>query len=236
MAITNLQEAVMRGWRRALVSVYLMAGLFTGCKAQPIDKSLLTGDPCAPPCWHNIVPGISDEADVRSQLESSPLVRKGTLDYSLTEEAGEQLVKFHWQSPRGKRPNVIVLRDGKVLWIEIGLDYELTLGEIVNKYGSPESIYAYAGCADFCWYSINFDYPTMGLMLQSYSLADPGDVADGTVLISEEVKITTACYFAPASLQKILGEVLMLPPDRVEYFMTSRQKWEGFGRYRLAGW
>lgn len=227
----------------------LVLGLVSGCRTRPeLDTSLLTGDPCAPPCWHNITPGVSDEDNVRSQLENSPFVKKSTLHYTLTEEAGIPLVRFSWQAPgrdyiylqngrvwQMERYNYIYLREGKVLRIEISLHGRVRLGEIVDKYGPPESIYASVGAAEFYWYTITFNYPAIGLTLESFSLINPGDVADGTILVSEEMRITQAYYYTPTSLQKMLSEVLLLPPDRIEYFFANRQRWEGFGRYRLAG-
>jgi len=166
-------------------------------------------------------------------LENSPFVKKGTLDYSLTEEAGVPLVIFSWQA-RGRHPNRICLRDGTVLRIEIDLDYDLTLGEIVDKYGPPESVYAFVGVADFYWHSISFDYPDTGLTLQSFSLINPEDVADGTILVSEDMKITSAYYYAPTSLRNMLSEVFLLSPDRVEYHIANSQEWQGFGRVKIA--
>ena len=37
-----------------------------GPATPPIDRSLLGGGPCAPPCWQGLTPGESDEDDVRS--------------------------------------------------------------------------------------------------------------------------------------------------------------------------
>lgn len=217
----------------------LVLGLVSGCEARPkppIDTSLLTGDPCTPPCWHNIIPGVSDEDNVCGQLENSPFVKQGTLNRRLTEVRGVPLVMFAWSSwqARVEDPNRVYLRDGKVLLIEIKLNYDLTLGEIVNKYGPPASLFATIGVADFFWYEVTFDYPSQGLTLRSFSLVNPEDVADGTVPLSEDMKITAVYYYAPTSLQDALNEVFLLTPDGVKYGVANRQEWQGFVRIKAA--
>lgn len=230
---------------------WLALGLISKCQPRPeLDSSLLTGDPCTPPCWHNITPGVAEEDDVRSQLENSPFVEKGTVRYSLTEESGVPLVVFSWQARGGdyiylqngvvwqmERWNYIYLRDGKVLRIEIGLHGRVTLGEIVDKYGPPERISAFVSVADFYWYHITIDYPSQGLRLESFSLVDPKEVASGTISVTREMRITGACYYEPTSfLEKALGEAFLLPPDRVADYIAGSQEWAGFGRIKIAGW
>lgn len=228
----------------------LVLGLISECQPwAELDSSLLTGDPCAPPCWHNIAPGVADEDDVRSQLESSPFVEKGTLHYNLTEEAGVPLVGFSWQAREGdyiclqngmvwpmERCNYIYLRDGKVLRIEISLHGGVTLGEIVDKYGPPERISAFVSVTDFYWYQITIDYPCQGLRLESFSLIDPKEVASGTISVTRDMRITDARYYVPTSLEKALSEAFWLPPDRIADYMASSQEWAGFGRIKIAGW
>jgi hypothetical protein len=143
-----------------------LAIALSGCACSPeVDVSLMTGDPCAIPCWHNITPGVSDEDTVRDQLENSPFVRKGTLRHDPIEKEGAPLTMFAWRDQEGDF-NRIYFRDGKVLRIEIGLDYDLTLGQVVDKYGPPEYVYTYArGSFE---YFVFFSYPTQGLEVQSY--------------------------------------------------------------------
>jgi len=177
---------------------------------------------------------VSDEDDVRAQLENTPFVKEGTLNYSLTEQAGVPLIMFSWRSP-SDNTNRIYLRDGKVLRIEIELDYDLTLSRIVEKYGPPQSVYAFVGPTDTYWLSISFDYPAIGLTLESFSVINPAEIVDGAVVVSEDTKITRAYYYAPTSLQDMLSEVFLFSPDWVKYHLANSQEWRGFGPVKLAG-
>ncbi|HUW96175.1 MAG TPA: hypothetical protein VMW58_10345, partial [Anaerolineae bacterium] len=56
----------------------LILGLCVGCgEPAPLDKSLLTGEPCEPPCWQGLVPGTSTEAEVDEFLATSEYVEPG---------------------------------------------------------------------------------------------------------------------------------------------------------------
>ena len=221
--------------RKKIIVLWLVLSLLAGCKQELIDTSLLTGDPCAPPCWYNIVPGATNEEEVQAQLERNPFVKRDSLTRTLTEQREVPLVAFYWHDNKGN-VNRIYLRDRKVLRIEIRLAYDLRLGEVVEKYGPPESVYAVIGATEFYWCTIWYDYPAIGLTLESYSLIDPKEIADGTISVSENTSIISAYYYAPTSLREMLGEVFLLSPEWVEIHMANRQKWEGFGRIKIASW
>ena len=103
--------------------------------------------------------------------------------YDLTEWEGVPLGMFYWRA-RGKTFSRAYLRDGTVLRVEIDLDYDLTLGETVDKYGPPESVYAYVGRAESLWQDISFDYPSIGFTVDSYSLINPEDIAGAAVFLA----------------------------------------------------
>jgi hypothetical protein len=177
---------------------------------------------------------VSDEEEVRSQLENSPYIKRGTLKHDMTERGGVPLSVFTWRDQGGVL-NRTYLQDGKVLQMEIGLDYHVTLGEIVDKYGSPEYVYAYTD-----WhaeYNVLLIYPAQGLEVQSYTYSTEiqkylrgVDVA----VISRDMKATDVTYYAPTTLRKSLEDVFLLPSDAVEYHIANSHKWTGFGQVRLA--
>ncbi len=210
-----------------LVGILIAAN---GCASKAkVDTSLITDDPCAAPCWNNIVPGISTESTVRTRLENCPFVKAGTLNYVQTEQWGIRLNMFVWKA-RGKLYNRVYLRDGRVLRIEIALDYDLTLGDIVDKYGPPDTIYVARHPVHQSWYSIICDYFSVGLTIDGHMRVAPEDVNNGMVLLSRNAKITSVTYYSSSmSLQDVLGQVFLLPPDQIDRLTTTRQKWQGFG-------
>ena len=214
----------------------------SGCSRTALDKSLLTGEPCVAPCWHNLVPGESTEDDVRRELDNSPWVKPGTLSSGWTKYHGLSVLAFAWKDHgRGRKEvlklasNRIDLRDGRVLLIEIYLDYDLSLGEVVAKYGPPEGVYALEtrtfGCRAI------LDYPAKGLTFSSYSSSvDYEDVfpRKGVGVLSEDLKVASVAYYAPTSLESALRDVFLLYPDRIERMLSDEQPWQGFGEVKLA--
>jgi len=204
--------------------ILLMLGWASGCRAQPIDISLLTDDPCAAPCWHNIIPGVSDEEDVRTQLERSPFVKEGTLFRSVDERG----VHFVWKSTAGpwnrwfrEAENWLWLRDDKVVWIDLFVEYSLSLGEVVEKYGSPEGVSISWHTADFIALRVSLYYPRRGILFSVFEFLDEGGIERmkrGVALVSEDMKVNRVRYFVPDSIE---GEQYM----RI-------QEWRGFGEYK----
>ncbi|MBN1976695.1 MAG: hypothetical protein JW918_04765 [Anaerolineae bacterium] len=247
-----------RNWTGSLVAGFLLLALFfAGCSCGPeadvsppadiplptstpsppeLDTSLLTDDPCRAPCWHNIIPGVSGEDDVRAQLQDSPFVKEGTLEYELTEWREVQLGMFYWQG-RGEHYNRVYLRDGKVLRIEIRIDHDWTLGEAVDKFGPPKGVLADTYGVETTGYHVDFYYPAQGLIFESNMLPVDRQVylGDGKGILQKDLKVTQATYFAPTSLEGMISEVyLYSPDDDMEGWLANIHEWQGFGEVELA--
>ena len=215
-----------------VLSILCMAGC--GIKTEP-DKSLLTGDPCSPPCWHNIVPGVSTEDDVRRELEGN-LVKRGLLRYRATEQNGVPLDVFTWEVS-GKKINGIYLQKGQVLKMMINVTYALTLGEIVEKYGPPEGIYARLGGPEYWNYLILFYYSSQGFSVTSYtSKVNPDQyrVRQGIGILSKDMQVDEVAYFAPTSLGSMVRDVFLLDGDSADRHLANVSEWQGFGEVKLA--
>ena len=233
-----------RNWTGSLVCLLLVLS-FAGCTCGPeadvspptdipsavpsptstlpppeLDTSLLTDDPCRAPCWHNIIPGVSGEDDVRAQLQSSPFIREGTLNYELTEEAGVPIGLFYWQA-RSEHYNRIILQDEVVLRMEVWIDHDWTLGEVVDKFGSPEYVLTYVDCLEGCLHVVEFYYPVQGLEFESVTF-------DREDIISRDLEVTSAIYFASTSLEGMISKVHLYPPEMMENWLADIREWEGF--------
>lgn len=128
----------------ALLSLVLM--LATGCYCSEslppydlptrvedpdsVDKSLLTGEPCAPPCWYGLVPGESSADEVVSTLKSLPFVD------------GDSIIEdfITWKSSVMNTDDYvgyIRIEENKVELLSIELEYDLTLQELIDVLGEP---------------------------------------------------------------------------------------------------
>jgi hypothetical protein len=163
-----------------------------------------------------------------------PAVNKDTVRYGLVGEGGVPLVTFWWEDQNG-RVNKIRLQGprGKVLRIEINLDYDLALGEIVGEYGPPETVYVPV-CAEDYSERVFIDYPSVGIQFLAPLPADAGARAvESSVVLSETLVMTDAVYFAPTSFQEMLSEVFRLSPAEVDCRVSHSHQWQGFGRLTI---
>ena len=223
-----------------LIGVWLVCYLVDRLFLMPeLDASLLTDDPCAAPCWQNIVPGVTTFEEAQSQLETSPFVRKGSLDYHVA-ESGETHDRFSWHGRSTKYYNYLYLREGKVVLIDIHPDYTLTLGQVVDKFGPPERVYVGLGLGGNLLIAY-LDYPAQGLRFTAeWPVRDRTErriVDSGIALLTEDREIVEVAYFAPGPLEDVLQNPHRYPPKgRVEEYLERAQEWEGFGRIRWYWW
>lgn len=103
---------------------------------------VLTEEPCAPPCWQGIAPGdIVDCRQVARQVRRLP----GTIFvgcYVDTDYYDTGIVTYvvSWYWGLRDEPNRIRLsEDGKVYSIWLAVDFDLTVAEILQKYGWPHT-------------------------------------------------------------------------------------------------
>lgn len=223
-----------RIWEVARVFCLLI--LISACAANPEpDRSLLTGEPCEAPCWHNIIPGESTEEDVWRELKGSPYVYTGTLNSSTTDVFGTRVTDIVWNG-RGSSVNRITLLDNKVLLIRIELDYELSLEDVIEKFGPPRSVFANSSPAEFNDYSVVLDFPTKGLSFLSYIYRagrEEIDLKRQVGVLKKELPVTWVYYYSPSSLENVLKNVFLYPPEMTEYFLDNTREWNGFGEIPL---
>lgn len=202
----------------------LLILVVVGCRERMADISLRTGIPCSPPCWHNLVPGESDEEDVRRELETSPYVRAGTL-----RSWGEGVFCIYgWTSRRGNS-NWIRLRDGKVWRMDIRPDHNLTVGEVVSLFGSPDGVYAYVEGNEQIVYGLILDYPTRGLEFSAYGDARHYSLKERTATIAEKQPVAVVYYYAPQSLESALLGPLACDSLYIDTVIRDEREWPGIG-------
>jgi hypothetical protein len=215
------------------VGVWLAIHLVDWFSMPELDTSLLADAPCAAPCWQNITPGVTTEQEARSLLKGSPYVRKDSLDYHIAEwKVGGEYDWFSWHSRSMKYYNRLYIREGKVVLVQIHPDYTLTLGQVVDKFGPPERVYATLAGGGAAL-TVQVDYPAQGLRFTGqWPVSDRSRVAGGTALITEDLRIVDVYYFVPGSLEDLLRASVGTPWE-VEEYLNRSQEWKGFGRVPL---
>jgi hypothetical protein len=191
------------------------------CSGQPpsADWSLVTGEPCEPPCWQGLTPGQSTGDDVEDFLETSHLVGQ-VVDQS---EHGY----VYWQSVVGDarrnpvstyRTNCLHVGEDDLLeHVRIYLDYDLTLEQLLQRYGTPDRMGAGpAGTPERPWIAIGLFYPQRGMMLTL-------ELPVNDKVLRPETRVVWVYYVAPTTLQDLPSALVGENPEE------TLQPWPGYG-------
>jgi hypothetical protein len=130
--------------------------LLNGCQKQPmnmiptatpspeyIDHSLLTGEPCSPPCWNGLIPGQSSEEEVRSIVESLSFIDPESYRTMLSGWLGKQnatILSYDYKYPQGRPCCSFWIATDTLQFITIHPNYEITFGELVDILGPPDYV------------------------------------------------------------------------------------------------
>jgi hypothetical protein len=100
-----------------------------------VDRSLITGEPCGPPCWQGIIPGETTEEEVMTILGTLFFVDGGTIR--------AQGNRIYWDSDIENWPGgtIVIGDDGIVERISYGLPYYLELQDLIDLEGEPDGFY-----------------------------------------------------------------------------------------------
>jgi len=144
---------------------------------------------------------------------------------------GEQLTVYVWQS-NGMTGNAY-LRSGQLFRISLqNLENGPTFGQVVAGLGSPEMVDRRAEIRERVLDTIALDYPALGI---SVSTSDVGKRSrllhrdDLAVTLRQDMRVLHVECYAPGSMEDILRDVFLLPPEYVSYHLERRIPWPGFG-------
>lgn len=212
--------------RRTLLLVIICLGLailgvywWIGYRESVTDRSLFTGRPCAPPCWQGIIPGETTAEEALQILQSSPYVKKRSV-----EETGSRALGGIWVYWKASSGGVVIgLRDGLVHEIALNTPYRLTLGEVVEEFGPPEALVLYqAGLPEHPRWGISIYYPATGM---EFAVEPAGSFRAPS--LSPQNKQNGVRFVAPrSSLEGLLAE-LYAPYEEV--YLEHSRPWRGYG-------
>jgi len=207
------------------VSLSILGSSLTSCHfSGPVDRSLLTGEPCQPPCWQGLVPGVSTEQEVENLIAVSEYVNPHRVYRERS--GGATIISWEsavWSIARAQ-PNAFILDGDTLMVITHELDYELTLEDLLARYGPPQKFWVRWrgwGTADVL---VNLYYPAMGLVLEL--VLEP---SDGYHELQPQNQVMRVWYCPGTSLEGFLdlGESIPFPPE--EYMETDLHDWGGYG-------
>ena len=137
------------------------------------DASLLTGDPCAPPCWRNIIPGETtlDEAlEIVGAIDGLTLMQQSDQAFQFGRPNGPACCQI--SADESAAVNAIILQFAP----------RMTIGEAVEIYGEPLFFRGqpYTDTEAILW----FYYPERFSMIQAVVPGEDADLEPNSPLVA----------------------------------------------------
>jgi len=169
------------------------------------DVSLLSDEPCEAPCWRNITPGETSWRDALIIIEDD-----SGLTNIQTENAPESDARLmNFNAGDGAQCCRIFSEDGETISAILTLlAPQMTLGDIIDKYGEPSYLTGDDVTPDQALVSIV--YPDANIVLYVFGAG----ITEGELTPASE--IIGAIYLSAEEMEELL-------------FTTSLYDWEGFG-------
>jgi hypothetical protein len=192
-----------------------------------VDRGLLHGEPCNPPCWEGITPGISSEEDVVRTFDRLKLEER-IEDYSLWNFRAE-----------GKFGETYVTFQGEhVAEIRIHSNFDYQVRQAIERFGepvayAPRSNLARDDCSCENWDTgVYFAAPSASgyLLYPSQGVTILVAIANGyTGCICPEMKTAVFYYYQPRSLTNALEEDRSPACARINFSSEDIVQWHGYG-------
>jgi hypothetical protein len=143
---------------------------------------------------------------------------------------------IEWENPveclrngprSGWTSNYLCISNAVLKVLRIYLVYDLTLEQLLDKYGTPEAFRAHTeGNPERPYVEVNLYYPEYGLVCQL-------ELPANDVQLKSETKVVRAWYFEPTSLEGLLDLRGAIPFTAREYMHDVLQDWQGYGPIEL---
>lgn len=193
------------------------------------DTSLLTQEPCGPPCWYGIVPGHTSGYEARRILNTIPFVETGSIreDTSLVAN-GQSVLEWRYKGAiLEHHGGIIYIQDHVVSGIIVGLPRCLRLDAVIERVGEPTLVRAEVdGETTNAWFKF---YYRKGLMLHGRYPQEERHRAR----ISPDTCINEADYFQANGLETYLLHIeqYVYQPSVLAKAIAEYEAWPGLDGY-----
>jgi|GEM_PF-5998382 len=207
-------------------AIFVWQVRFTHLGKASVDRSLMTDIPCAAPCWQGIVPGITDSSQALEILKDSSYVKRSSVRAGSKDGSGRMV----WLSNVSGiySENQITWEDDIVQDIGLQIAYELTLSEIINKFGPPEILVAtWSTDNDQYFFGVSLFYPEIAMTVSGY-------VDFESPQIEPTTPIYHVSFYAPQSVEERYAyihryQVPVEAKQSMAHLKTIMRPWQGYG-------
>ncbi len=194
------------------------------------DGSLVTVEPCIPPCWYDILPDSTTTTAVLEKVRLLEFVNPTSVErtnqavYSGTDDA----IRWSYRGTKDFGGGIYIAED-VVKWFRVDHPNYLVLEDIVASIGEPDWVWAgrVGGAGNHHFF--RFVFEELGLMLESQMYGDNSPMPE-TVIVIPDIQIDEAYYFAPRNLAQYLMDIRGVSEDGLDGVMNDYQNWPGYGK------
>ncbi|MBN1259076.1 MAG: hypothetical protein JXB35_00205 [Anaerolineae bacterium] len=218
----------MKRFLIVVASLVLFVGAVWGLfalVASMAESTLLADASCAPPCWNGIDPGKTPEWEAIRILQETG--RAGSItQYGDPDEGG--VVGWAFRRPVRESAGYLYSTDGHVVAINIMTLGAFDMGQALEKYGEPETLWLRRRqIADRRWIEVELSYPDPGIFIRA-EIDLPFDATGTPALLDENTPIGRVIYYAPAYQEYLLASRLLFR-ESPEQLHEMSQPWTGLG-------
>lgn len=208
-------KVVLRMNLRLLLAALIVLLLATACGPTPqirsdkylADTSLLSGEPCGPPCWRGITPGETSWNDAIVILED---------DHSLTglevrADEDSERIGAAWKPINGDLCCQMYTETGSLVsFIILQTTPQATLGQLIERHGDPDYLMGQTYTGDQGLF--NLYYVDIPMIVYVFVAGENG-------ALTEASEIVGFAYLTPELMQLIIDT-------------DSLHMWEGYQSYK----
>lgn len=222
---------MMRRKEKLVIALIVCMHLISFFSIRNGIKDIFVPSPsCKLPCWIGITPGVTSKQEFTNIIDSSPNIKKEQrIFFTFYQDFLKTLeikVKFQPLKPR-IHMDAMFYKD-KVATIDIYQNIDITLGEIINEFGTPESVLIDGYAPHVSRANLNLYYPSKGII---FSL--PYKNIDSKC--SPKDKVTNIMIYDPNIFQLLItrGMITQIHDGKPE---NNFMPWSGYGIIREKYW
>ena len=152
----------------------------------------------------------------------------GVTPSKMGERTNAGVVVVHYTWLKGKTRGYATLHDGSLVSIRLeDVQNGPTFGQVVETLGPPKTLSTSATGWEGTVYTLGLEYPELGFSVKKQGWLW-GYV--NQVTLSEDTQVNTIRCYAPGSLEEVLQEINMTPPEIItDTLRLYYPPWPGFG-------
>lgn len=190
--------------RRGLFLASIVVWLLAACTPAPnlrdelllADTSLVSGEPCAAPCWQELTPGETAWGVAQAHIEETQDYRQ--TDSDTDRRTGEAWIEFAYRD--GPTCCRIYTTDGETLSaIFLLVAPDMLLSDVIARYGEPTYMTAEAQTSDQAQVALVYPDPTLAMIV--YAFAPNITTAE----INADSEIIAHVYMAASEMETLLA-------------------------------